>query len=67
MVENFEQARQRRKNDPDHYMTPVDAVFVYKNSIVEAKHLLQPYVEHPEEFAALQPSVQRMIAVDVRQ
>ncbi|KAF0293072.1 hypothetical protein FJT64_009039 [Amphibalanus amphitrite] len=67
VVENFEQAQQRRKNDPDNYMTPGDAVFVYKNSLVEAKLLLQSYMERPEDFEIMQPSVKRMIVVDVRQ
>ena len=68
VVENFEQERQRRKNDPDLYMSPGDAVFVYKNSITELQRLLGTYMRGPEDsLSLLQPSAKRTLAVDARQ
>ena len=67
VIENYDQGRQRRKNDPTQYMTPGDAVLLYRNSMVELAQLVAPYVERPEDIHALPPGARKLLAIDVRQ
>lgn len=67
MVETFEQARQRRKNDPDLYLTPGDAVYLYKNSMAEMSRLVGPYLARPDDIQTLQPMARKLLAIDMRQ
>ena len=67
VVENFEQGRQRRKNDPELYLTSGDAVYLYKNSLAEISKLLGPFLERPEDLATMLPSGRKLLAIDVQQ
>ena len=67
VIDDFEQARQRRKNDPSQYLSPGEAMVVYRNSMAELSKLVAPYVERPEDLSALPPGARRLLATDVRQ
>ena len=61
------QKRQRRKNDPEQYLTAGELMYIYRNSMEELKKLMAPYLSAPTDLRALPPRVMQLLAVDMRQ